>query len=259
MTYTELSKNIADTIHQFTFVDTAQGEYQGLAVRISNEQYFINYMSQYALYNDTVYALCEAQKVQEEELNYIIVDARHPDNLKAMYRINESAAFQSSTQGETTLDEGGLEKASELAQTIAATLIQQSLNQLDSYAKKFKSSLQRELEQQEKVIDFLKAMAEKDNTTYQLTGDPSIDPLHGESISQLIDQYLEQYQQQFQPHELLTAAVPIITVEQTPEVAALFEKMNGSTKNYVENLCIVPVDLYFNLFKKQSHILASRQ
>lgn len=247
MNSTELSNYISTSIQQFLQSDYTKGSYRQIPIRVEDEQYFVRKISQYAIYNGEIYALCEAQEVTQDEPQYFIVEVSNPDNLKPLYRCSEQATFIIHNNRENEIQD--ISVAIELVKKIVDTLENQLVKQLDTIVERAKATAKREVEENEKITEFLRSIIDEQELVFRLDGNQLVGPFIGKSIPALIDQYLGELKQILQPHELLSLNIPVISMKFTPQLASLYEKLSPNSQEYINNICRVSSQLYTNLFE----------
>lgn len=243
----ELTKNIANLIQQFLQYDKNVDKYRQIPVFLESRQYFVERMSTPALFNNTSYILSIAKEVSSDELSYIIADANDLSELKAIYRVTNFGAFKIDTNNKE-VPVGDINEITNFVMTLQNTLTTQLVKQTESSGHRLKMFAQKELEEDQKVVQFIRTFVELPETRFKLTGNRLIGVISGTSIPNMIMQYVNQARSFLHAHELLLLEQPVIIVEFTPELLTLFESMSPESQKRINRLLVID-EAYLTLFE----------
>lgn len=249
----QLSEYIDQIIQQFLMLDSKSNyrdpNLRQQAISIGDNQYFIDKMSQYALYQGKTFVLCNTHKVREDQPYYIVATViENTKTFKPLYLCTQENSKKIINNQLEIIQENDLSEIENLINEINTTLLNQLTKQLENLGNKTKANIQKKLEENKLISEFLEKIINQENIIFKLIGIESINPLTGPSILQLIDQYLEQLKQQLQPHELLNIEAPRILIDLSPELLSIFENLSSTSQNHINQICHTYDDSYITYF-----------
>lgn len=246
MTTAELFDSINSTIQQYIAYDRLKRPFRQMPIIVDNRSYFVNTMSSIALVGNTVFVLCGANGVVENEDVLIISDSTNSDQLVPVYFCTRELSFRIVDNRKVEIQDKS--EIEELLHKIQQILFSQLESENNSVGNKIKKKIANELAENERLAQFLIAL-EKEEIVFKLVdNDLSLQLVNG-SISQIIEKHIESLKSLFQPHEILIMEPPPVKINFSPELLVMYTALSSASQEYINTICSVPQERYVILYK----------